>query len=127
MREIDPVEKTKIKAKICENLATLGGILVSIGDAGIDTSTYYVWLREDPVFATEVMKSKAHFARALIPAAIEKEPFKMLKSMYPADYAEEPTLQINIENRPLLNQPSEKLLELLEMNDSGKRQITDKK
>lgn len=126
MREIDPVEKTKIKAKICENLATLGGVCVSIGDAGIDTSTYYVWIREDPAFATEVMKSKASFARTLIPAAIEKEPFKMLKSMYPTDYTEDPAVQINIENRPLLNQPSEKLLELLEMNDSGQRQITDK-
>lgn len=126
MREITENERVKLKVKILEALYSGLGKVASAESAGVDYDTMCNWIAKDPVFASEVMKARASFAKELIPKAIEKEPYKMLKSMYPTDYTEEPQLQINISNRPLIAQPTEKLMELLELDASGQRQITDK-
>lgn len=122
-RSIDELEKVKIKQKICENLAQGLNRTASVDDAGIDYVTYSRWIKDDQAFAAEVLKSRAAYARTLVPLAAEKEPYKMLKSMYPQEYTEEPQLQINIDNRQLIQHPSSKLLELLDAD--GIRQNTD--
>lgn len=124
MREIDHNERIKLQVKIIESLASGMGKVAASESVGITYQTFYRWVQEDPAFASEVMKARAAFAREIIPKAIEKEPFKMLRSLYPTDYSDEPQLQINIDNRPLIAQPTEKLLKLLE-DDSGQRQDSD--
>lgn len=126
MREIDENEKIKLKVKIIEALYSGLGKQASAEAVGINPLTLYNWIAKDPVFASEVMKARASFAKELIPKAIEKEPYKMLRSMYPTDYCEDPQLQINIDNRQLVSHPSSKLLELLE-DDHGQRQNPDQK
>jgi len=73
-----------------------------------------------------VERAKSAFAKkTLIPMAIAKEPYKMLKSMYPEEYKEEqPTtaIQVNIDNRPLIAVPSQDLLQTLkELKEKSKQ------
>lgn len=124
MREITEDERVQIKVKILEAIYSGLGKVASAESAGIDYDTMRNWINKDPVFASEFMKARAAFAKQLIPKAVEKEPFKMLKSMYPSDYIEDAAVQINVDNRQLIAAPSEKLLELLE-NADGQRQDPD--
>lgn len=47
---------------ICEEIATTGRARDGIEAAGINPSTFYIWLKRYPNFSNEVQKAKATFA-----------------------------------------------------------------
>lgn len=82
--------------------------------AELSRETYYKWIKEIPQLGRIFDKARADYAvNKLLPKVEEKEPWKLLKSLYPGEYSDDPVVKINIDARPLINVASETLLETL--------------
>ena len=108
-------ERTKLKLYIVDAIRRLGKNKPACDLAGIQHRTFLNWKAGDKTFAMQVRQARAAFIDGLMDQAKAKEPFKMIQAVYP-EYRTDPDTVVNIDNRPLLNVPTTRLLQILKEN-----------
>lgn len=111
------IKKSVITDMVIKGVGRGMTIQVACDYAGISYRTLLRWMKETPAIEAAIRKTKADYAMGvLLPKVEEKEPWKLLKSLYKGEYTDTPETQVNVNvemDRPLINVPSQNLLKIL--------------
>jgi len=121
LKKLDKENKQKI---IIEALGKGYKVQPALDLAQVKRSTYDSWIARDASFQMACNHAKALFINDIIPKAIDKDPFKFLQSVYP-EYQVGPDTVVNIDNRPLINAPTNQLLQILKENQSNASELPE--
>jgi len=115
---MNKAEKQFAMSKIVEGVEKGMTIKLACEYAGLNgDSLYHSWVKTNRVLEAQVKQAKANYSMELLPQASKKEPFKMLQALNPGEYSimPETAVQVNIDNRPLSEVPSDQLLKALKL------------
>ncbi len=109
---------------LCQGLEEGMTFRVACDFADITYVTAYKYIKEEPIYQNMVNLARAKCVQRLLPKVEEKDPWKLLKSIYKGEYVDDPSVQlnVNVDQRPLIDTPSEALLKALAELESKKEE-----